>query len=252
MKTQYPTLIAIVCVMFVGLVAGQLIAQESRPNNLFSQYYTQPGVSSVNAEMYPAPHQVPRHVGHTYNTYQPLMPHEFMYEHQRDYYRYYATPETFYRSQCGGPYDPGGYGLNKTSVRWQSGSNSVAPLPGNILPIQRLNNIWSNRYAVPRPKTGSHWGGLGGIGCHGKGCLGRGGCLGKGCLGAHFGGGVSESFSDGVGGFGGGFDGGFGGGFDGGFGGCESCASNSNSDWTRARQQAVARTAQALNDRIAR
>jgi len=245
MKTHYSTLLTIVCVMFVGAAADQLMAQGAQPNNLFSQYYTQPGASSVNAEMYPAPHQVPRHVGHTYNTYQPLMPHEFMYAHQREYYRYYATPETFYRNQCGGGHAyPGGYGLNKTTVRWQSGSNSVAPLPGNILPIQRLNSIWSNRYAVPRPRTGI----LGGLG---------GGCLGKGCLGARFGGfadgGVSESFGDEVGGFGGEFDSGFG---DGGFGyddgGYEGCASNSNSDWSHARQRAISRTAQAMSDRTAR
>lgn len=240
MKTQYSTLIAIVSVMFVGLFADQLMAQGSQPNNLFSQYYTQPGASTVNAELYPAPHQVPRHVGHTYNTYQPLMPHEFMYAHQRDYYRYYATPENFYSNQCGGPTDRGGYGLNKTTVRWQSGSNSVAPLPGNILPLQKLNYIWSKRYAVPRPRTGGL--GLGSCGCLGKGC--------KGCLGARFGGaaagcgGVSESFGDEVGGFGGEFGGGF--------GDCQGCVSNSNSNWSQARQHSVARTAQAMNDRTAR
>ena len=28
-------------------------------------------------------------VGHTYNTYPPLMPHEFLYHHHRTYYKYY-------------------------------------------------------------------------------------------------------------------------------------------------------------------
>lgn len=256
MKTQYPTLIAILCVALVGVFADQVAAQGSGPNNLFSQYYTQPGASSVNAELYPAPHPVPRHVGHTYHTYQPLMPHEHMYAHQRDYYRYYAGPESFYSNQCGGPSYRPGYGLNKTTVRWQSGCNSVAPLPGNTLPLMKLNNIWSRRYSVPRPKTGI-LGGLSG----GGGGLG-GGCLGGGCLSAHrrgagafgsFGGGVSESFGDGAG-FGDEFGGGYGGEYDAGFGGeggCnsyEGCATN----WTQARQQAVSRTAQAMNDRSVR
>ncbi len=245
MKTQNQicrhgkTIVAIVCFTVVTMAADAVVAQGSRPNNLFSQYYTQ-GASSTHAELYPAPHQVPRHVGHTYNTYQPLMPHEHMYAHQRDYYRYYATPESFYCDQCGGGRNQGGYGVNKTTVRWQSGSNSVVPLPGVTLPFQKLQNAWNRRYTVPRPKTGllhgalghhggGHFGGLGGLG-HGSG----GGCSDGSC-----GGFDSGDYGDGYG-----YESGGGSGY----GGCESCAAKS-SNWNNARQQAVARAAESMNSR---
>ena len=38
--------------------------------------------------MYPSPRPTPPQVGHTYVTYQPLMPQEFLYEHHRVYWRY--------------------------------------------------------------------------------------------------------------------------------------------------------------------
>ena len=49
-----------------------------------------------------APHPIPANVGHTYITYQPLMPHEWLYPHHRRYHRYYDE----------------GRGLNRTSVNW--------------------------------------------------------------------------------------------------------------------------------------
>ena len=38
--------------------------------------------------MYVSPRPVPPYVGHTYVTYQPFMPHEYMYKHSRAYYTY--------------------------------------------------------------------------------------------------------------------------------------------------------------------
>jgi hypothetical protein len=70
--------------------------------DLFYNYYAWPSCSGVGAELYLSPRPVPPHVGHTYITYQPLMPHEFMYEHHRTYHRYYN----------------GGQGLNRTCVHW--------------------------------------------------------------------------------------------------------------------------------------
>jgi len=67
---------------------------------------------------------VPSHVGHSYRTYEPLMPHEMLYEHSRNYYNYY-NDNSFYG---------GGPSLNITSVRWQNGSFGYRPLP------------WSNKY----------------------------------------------------------------------------------------------------------
>ena len=54
---------------------------------MFYNYYAQPGpYNGAAAEMYVCPRPVPAHVGHTWVTYQPLMPHEFMYKHKRSYY----------------------------------------------------------------------------------------------------------------------------------------------------------------------
>ncbi len=70
--------------------------------DLFYNYYAPATCGGVSAQMYIAPRPVPPVVGHTYITYQPFMPHEFLYKHQRSYYRYYD----------------GGRGMTRTSVRW--------------------------------------------------------------------------------------------------------------------------------------
>jgi len=57
--------------------------------DLFYNYYAQPGpFYNTPSQMYVSPLPVPAHVGHTYTTYQPFMPHEYMYNHQRAYYTY--------------------------------------------------------------------------------------------------------------------------------------------------------------------
>ena len=70
--------------------------------DLFYNYYAWPSCSGVGAELYISPRPVPPHVGHVFITYQPLMPHEFLYQHHRTYHRYYN----------------GGQGLNRTCVSW--------------------------------------------------------------------------------------------------------------------------------------
>jgi hypothetical protein len=56
--------------------------------DLFSNYYVAPGpYGGVGARLYVAPLPTPPLVGHTYVTYQPLMPHEFLYQHRRTYFR---------------------------------------------------------------------------------------------------------------------------------------------------------------------
>jgi hypothetical protein len=72
-----------------------------RPD-LFYNFYVPGTCGGVGAQMYLAPHPVPPRVGHTYYTYQPLMPHEMLYRHQRRYHRYYNE----------------GRGLTRTSVVW--------------------------------------------------------------------------------------------------------------------------------------
>jgi len=71
--------------------------------DLFYNYYTWNNCGAIPAALYVSPRPVPPHVGHTYITYQPLYPHEFMYTHHRTYHRYYN----------------GGQGLNRTSVHYR-------------------------------------------------------------------------------------------------------------------------------------
>ncbi len=50
---------------------------------LFSNYYTVPGVPGTPAQLYLSPRPTPPLVGHTYITYPPFMPHEYLYRHHR-------------------------------------------------------------------------------------------------------------------------------------------------------------------------
>ena len=165
--------VALATVAAMSVAAAPVSAQFGQgnsANNLHSQYYTQPGASTVQAGMYMAPHYVPPHVGHTYYTYQPIMPHEMMYVHNRNYYNYYNT---------GGYY--GGYNaLNKTQVRWQSGANHMGPMPFSSNFAQAVKwRMEKKRYCL----DGDCGGGYGG--CAGGNCYGgevySGGCAGGGC-----------------------------------------------------------------------
>ena len=71
---------------------------------LFHNYYVPAGSGQFATQLYVAPLPVPTNVGHTYYTYQPLLPHELLYNHQRSYHRY----------------SNGGRGFNRTSVKWYS------------------------------------------------------------------------------------------------------------------------------------
>ncbi len=55
-------------------------------NDLFANYQVGPHPCGTAAQMYISPQPVPAHVGHTYTSYQPLMPHEYMYKHTRSHY----------------------------------------------------------------------------------------------------------------------------------------------------------------------
>ncbi len=70
--------------------------------DLFYNFYVPGYCGGVPAQLYVAPRPVPPHVGHTYFTYQPFMPHELLYKHKRSYHRYYHN----------------GRGLTRTHVRW--------------------------------------------------------------------------------------------------------------------------------------
>ena len=70
--------------------------------DLFYNFYVPPcDYAGAGAQLYVAPRPTPPLVGHTYITYQPLLPHEFLYKHHRTYYRYHP-----------------GSGVTKTKVHW--------------------------------------------------------------------------------------------------------------------------------------
>ena len=85
----------------VSMTAGRAAAEWRTSPDLFYNFYAQPGYGGLGAAMYPCPRPTPPLVGHTYVTYQPLMPHEFLHVHHRTYCRRH----------------PGG-GVTRTSVTW--------------------------------------------------------------------------------------------------------------------------------------
>lgn len=111
--------IAVACVAAAGLWAGASVEaqdpyftrgcptcrdyQYGQPG-LFHNYYVPPTCGGVGAAAYLSPGPVPAHVGHTYITYEPFMPHEMLYAHHRSYHRTYDE----------------GRGLTRTHVSWYS------------------------------------------------------------------------------------------------------------------------------------
>lgn len=67
--------------------ANAQIGRQRSAGDLFYNYYVAPGPDGIGVELYPAPRPAPPWVGHTYITYEPLMPHEFLYRHHRIYIR---------------------------------------------------------------------------------------------------------------------------------------------------------------------
>jgi hypothetical protein len=80
----------------VAVTAGALAARPAQgwdrtisfqgKQDLFYNYYEGPNPSGTATAMYISPRPVPPVVGHTYTTYQPLMPHEYLYKHTRSHY----------------------------------------------------------------------------------------------------------------------------------------------------------------------
>ncbi len=91
MVLRLSRLCLVVAVLLVAwhLAAPQAEAARRTAPDLFYNYYVPPvGYGGVGAELYLCPRPTPPLVGHTYVTYQPLMPHEFLYKHCRCYRRY--------------------------------------------------------------------------------------------------------------------------------------------------------------------
>jgi hypothetical protein len=59
--------------------------------DVFYNFYTPPVAvgpsAAMGAQLYVSPRPVPPRVGHTWITYPPFMPHEFLYKHRRKYIR---------------------------------------------------------------------------------------------------------------------------------------------------------------------
>ena len=59
--------------------------------DVFYNFYVPPvpagGYPGMGAQLYVSPRPVPPRVGHTWHTYPPFMPHEFLYKHRRRYIR---------------------------------------------------------------------------------------------------------------------------------------------------------------------
>jgi hypothetical protein len=76
---------------------GCLNRHQTAPG-LFTQYYYPAHCSGgVATQLYLAPYPTPPLVGHTYVTYQPFMPHEYMYKHHRTYYKWHPHGGNFTR-----------------------------------------------------------------------------------------------------------------------------------------------------------
>lgn len=115
--------------------------------NLFYNYYTQGGMNQVDAAMYIAPRPVPAYVGHSYYTYQPLLPHEHMYAHVRNYYKW--TPGPYYQNPCDGGQCGGSGHLNKTTVVYSSGCAHIGPLASSLAPLSGIHARAANYWYCP-------------------------------------------------------------------------------------------------------
>ena len=78
------TLVSLALLAATGAAHAQHLVNS---HDLFYNYYVGPAANAggTTAQMYISPRPVPAFVGHTYNTYQPLMPHEYLWQHKRTY-----------------------------------------------------------------------------------------------------------------------------------------------------------------------
>jgi hypothetical protein len=87
---------AIVCEMDLG--GDNQARAEYRvrsADQMFHNYYVPPcGYPTTGAQLYVSPRPTPPLVGHTWITYEPLMPHEFLWKHRRTYIRHLPNGKT--------------------------------------------------------------------------------------------------------------------------------------------------------------
>ncbi len=120
---------------------GRRYVSEQRPNDLFYNHYVGPGPSGTTAGMYVSPLPVPANVGHTYTTYQPLMPHEMLYGHKRSYHSHHP-----------------GSGWTRTSVRYGTFGGGLQAVKFGLYDnsfVGWLRDGHFNTYARPTSSFGS-------------------------------------------------------------------------------------------------
>jgi hypothetical protein len=107
---------------FGGRLGGYGAGMAGPPAHpLFHNYYTQGAADQANASLYLAPRsQIPGNVGHTYYTYQPLYPHQFLHTHTDRYGHAY----------------PGGY--NSTKAHYYNP------------PVRTAIGLLHNNFRIPR------------------------------------------------------------------------------------------------------
>jgi hypothetical protein len=85
----------LVALELFGAVSAQALpidgGVEAPTPDVFYNFYVPPvpagAAPGVGAQLYVSPRPVPPRVGHTWHTYPPFMPHEFLYRHRRRYIR---------------------------------------------------------------------------------------------------------------------------------------------------------------------
>ena len=105
------------------MVPGGGVGRGYGQPDLFYNFYTQGNANQTNAQMYVSPLPVPPHVGHTFSTYQPFYPHEYLYWHQNRFHNYYDN----------------GRGMNRTRATYYS-----PPVR------QAVSNVYWNYLRLPR------------------------------------------------------------------------------------------------------
>jgi hypothetical protein len=105
---------------------GKRYISYQQQKDLFYNYYAQPGpYNGAAAQLYISPRPVPPNVGHTWVTYQPFMPHEYLYKHQRSYYTHHP-----------------GAGWRRTTVRYGTACAFCQRWQSQIR-YPMSNNIWA-------------------------------------------------------------------------------------------------------------
>ncbi|WP_419189443.1 hypothetical protein [Stieleria marina] len=106
-----------------SMVAGGTNERTYGQPDLFYNYYTQGNANRANAQMYVSPGPVPARVGHTFYTYQPFYPQEYLYHHTNKFHNYYDN----------------GRGMNRTKAVYYS-----PPVR------QAISNLYWNKIRLPR------------------------------------------------------------------------------------------------------